>query len=110
MDIYCPTCGEPWDIDSLHDVATERGYDHFQAKMDYPDSNERQAAYERNWFNPIMKEFRTEGCGKVFGTTSCTPVNSERTIVASAAFDIMGDDVDGIASMMEDAESMGMFG
>jgi len=108
MDIYCPKCGEPWDIDELHDVITHRGYDYEAAKRSIPDSNERQKAYEREWFNPLMKEFRTKGCGSVFGS-DCVPVNSERTMVSQAAFDLMGDDVDGIASMMDDAERLGIF-
>jgi hypothetical protein len=101
MDIYCPRCGEPWDIDSLHDQIVERGYDYEAAKLKFPDSTERQTAYEKEWWNPIMDQFRREGCGSVF-YCKCEPRRTLVTAAAQAAFEIMGDDVDGIASMMDD--------
>lgn len=73
MDIYCPTCGEPWDIDSLHEVDDK--------------------TYEQ-----ARKGFYRDGC-EVFGTShgegSADPV-------IQAAMDLMGSDVDGLATTLDD--------
>ena len=83
MDIICPICAEPFDMDELHD--NEEGLS----------------------FKEAYKRFRTEGCGEIFGT-SCRPpedeVGKERAAVASALSDLLGDDADGFAAMMEDYE------
>ena len=89
MDIYCPVCGEPWDNDTLHDYAEE--FD---------------STYEKVWHS-----FRDNGCGVAFAEwkiISCVKRNNMRTTYMSALSEIMGDDVDGIMSMMEDAEYLGM--
>jgi len=109
MDIYCPKCGEPWEIDSFHEKIVEEGYDFGEAKAMYPDSTIRQMEYEKQYWNPMMTKFRQQGCGVVFEHDSCKPRNNGVTAASAAAFELMGDDVDGIASMMEDAEMMGMF-
>jgi hypothetical protein len=48
MDIICPVCAEPWDIDSLHD-------------------NDRELTFAQ-----ASRKFRTQGCGAVFDVT-CRP-------------------------------------
>jgi len=82
MDIYCPKCGEPYDNDELHD-------------------NDEGMSYEA-----ASKLFRTKGCSAVFGTR-CVPVENNTTRIASALYDVLGDDMDGVASEMEDAEYLG---
>lgn len=83
MDIRCTTCGEPWDIDSLHDLVAED-----------------QAAD----FDDAYRLFVMDGCG-AFGT-------SHNATKASPAIqmltDLLGDDVDGLAAELEDAELMGL--
>ena len=87
MDIRCPKCGEPWDIDSLHD----------------------EADYLGETFQVVKTRFFAEGCGEVFGVSGCsTSKNPAAASVASLAHELMGDDIDGIASMLEDAEWMGL--
>ncbi len=83
MDIFCRRCGEPWDIAELHD--TEDG-------LTYDEAVER---------------FNTEGCGAVFGG-ECAPVDGLRTSAAGVLADLLGDDVDGQAAMMEDCEAVGL--
>lgn len=83
MDIICPVCTEPWDISELHE------------------NDEGLSFSEANTL------FHTKGCGAVFGG-SCKPVSSLRGDVSAAMFDVLGDDVDGIAAMMEDFDAMGM--
>jgi hypothetical protein len=85
MDIRCPICGEPWDILTLHD----------------------EAEWIDETFDKVRERFYSDGCGKVFGV-SCERSNDNASAIASLAYDIMGDDVDGIASMLEDAEFMGL--
>ena len=79
MDIYCPICGEPWDMDCLHEVP---GHDYAQA-----------------W-----TRFRIEGC-PVFGTDHnmlTDAVSLERASMQAALQSILGDDVDAIAAELED--------
>lgn len=87
MDIICPVCAEPWDMSELHEA-------------------------EGMSFTAANNLFHTKGCGAVFGG-SCKPVTDPggrlRADVSAAMFDMMGDDVDGIAAMMEDFDMMGDF-
>jgi hypothetical protein len=87
MDIYCPKCGEPWDNDELHYVAEEND----------------------TTYKATLDEFQKIGCGVFDGQPCADPADRRRALVMSVGFEIMGDDVDGIAVMMEDAEAFGMF-
>lgn len=83
MDLYCGTCGEPWDNDSLHEEAAERGSD----------------------YRTVAADFRMAGCNALstaFGPQFCGPRDTERAAVASAMYDLLGDDMDGAAAMMDD--------
>lgn len=83
MDIACPRCGEPWDVDSLHLEAEES---------------------ERS-FSEVRADFAKRGClalATAFGPQSCQPVRNFKTAATSALFDLLGDDVDGIASELAD--------
>ena len=86
MDIMCPRCAEPWDNDELHYEGEARGKSYAQ----------------------MRSEFTAKGC-EAFGA-SCANVSSEnqrtRAACASALYDIMGDDMDGCAAMLEDAEGI----
>lgn len=81
MDIRCPKCGEPWDIDELHEL----------------DDMDFKTAY---------RKFQKVGC-EVFDTDH-GEVNETAAALAQAAYEVLGDDVDGAASMLDDAQSMGM--
>lgn len=76
MDIYCPLCGEPWDMDELHEV-------------------------EDTDFETARKRFRRDGCA-VFGSTHNRPADTDTAEKSALLFDLLGDDIDGIASLMED--------
>lgn len=85
-DIYCHLCGEPVEIDYLHDVAADHDVT----------------------FSQALEAFRIHGCPALDST--CNPQGDKRrAYIAGIAADLLGDDVDGIASMMDDAEYMGMF-
>jgi len=100
-DIYC-RCGEPWDLDCLHDWVAEN-FDESEWK---PTGKYEQDRYEK-LFDKARAEFRAKGC-EMFGTShsDCSP---ERGQVFAIADELMGDDVDGAISMMEDAEAIGLF-
>lgn len=89
-DIHCVKCGEPWDMDCLHDMIEEQG-------LSYDDARVR---------------FFQNGC-EALGWGGCERPVSEgatmRAMASSAMADLLGDDVDGIAAMMEDAEAMGLW-
>ena len=81
MDIYCVKCGEPLDMSELHDV---------------PGMTYKQA----------LSAYRASGCGSI--GFDCNPDSSSDIAFASSiAFDLMGDDIDGVASMMDDARMFG---
>lgn len=86
-DICCPVCGEPWEVDSLHDVAESLG----------------------TTFGAVRADFRRRGCVAMscdyFGVVEvCRPVPGDMFAgLARAAFDLLGDDVDGVASFLDDA-------
>jgi hypothetical protein len=94
MDIYCVRCGEPWDIDSLHEEV-----------------DERNETGETASFDTVRGDFYSRGCAALsnaFGTVKCErsePVSNGKlspAMAMSVLVDIMGDDIDGVAAMMED--------
>lgn len=82
MDLLCPKCGEPWDIDSLHDEAESQG----------------------TTFSRIAKRFCQIGCAVFEGVTcvSNDDVSKDTLENISAIYDLLGDDMDGAASFLED--------
>jgi len=80
MDIKCPFCREPWDNDSIHDYAGE------------VDST----------YAEVSKLFRTKGCGVAFSEWGITCKKSARNGDLLALAELLGDDLDGYASMVED--------
>ena len=84
MDIYCHRCGEPWEIDTFHDIADERG----------------------ETFAVVMSAFQREGCGATGWVAQCERATGDgarmRGDMSAALAEMLGDDIDGIAAMMED--------
>ena len=82
MDILCPICAEPWDADELYDVWLDDG---------------RQVEWKT-----ARKLFAKVGCD-VFNTQhNESGVGSEEAEISTMLFDLLGDDVDGIAAAVED--------
>lgn len=79
-DIVCTRCGEPWDLDTFHDVADEQGIT----------------------FSQALAAFRNEGCAGTGWMAQCERNGSMAAEAASVLFDLLGDDVDGIASELAD--------
>jgi hypothetical protein len=80
MDIKCPICREPWDNDTIHDYAGETG----------------------STYAEVSKLFRTKGCGVAFDDWGITCEKSQGSEILSELADLLGDDLDGYASMVED--------
>lgn len=91
----CPKCGEPWDIDSFHDEAAQRHTG---------DDN----TYGRT-FARVIDDFQHRGC-VALGATCNDVADTEtddtfgltRAEAAGALYDLLGDDIDGAASMLDD--------
>lgn len=105
MDIYCVKCGEPWDLDCLHEEAEER----VSASV----VGEPYAAV----FKRVRSEFASVGCAALAGAYGASVADQckasassrSRAQLSAVAFDLMGDDIDDVASMMDDAERLGLF-
>ncbi len=115
----CRICGEHWDMDSAHEAVSEfhgDEVDALRAKYERHPRRHRwddpfQAEYERKFFGPMMAKFRAEGC-RAFdtGASYCQPDEStaSRSATLGALADLLGDDYDGMESMIEDAEQLGL--
>jgi hypothetical protein len=98
VDLLCPKCGEPWDNDELHYVEVEELNDCL--------SSHNLPTVEEASYKDASKLFRMFGC-EVFGCSHSTP-DSDAAMLASMTYDLMGDDMDGAASMFDDAEYLGI--
>lgn len=96
MDIRCPKCCEPWEIDTVHEYVSDMG-DMFPASA---------SVYT---FKNVYRLFRTQGCGVAFDgwEVSCEPDRSGRAEIIGMLANVLGDDVDGFASMLDDLNHMG---
>ena len=86
MDIKCHRCGEPWDTDTFHDVAAERG---------------------TTWEHECAR-FRRLGCESIPGEGRCERDPHVNGALIAALGELSGDDVDGFASDLADAEFLGI--
>ena len=86
MDLPCPQCGEPMDVDEFHDA--------------------EQGTY-REW----VTAFKTYGCAAVDAMfdgdepsqvkTKCQRESHENSDIYQTCYELMGDDNDGSWSMLE---------
>ncbi len=86
MDIFCPKCAEPVELDYLHTVA---------------DDNDTT-------FDVELGRFQTLGC-EAIGASHNPNRDTGRASAAAAMYDLLGDDIDGAAAMLEDFEALGYF-
>jgi hypothetical protein len=89
MDMICTRCGEPWESDSFHDIAAEKGITYREA----------------------IRDFQSRGCVATGWTAQCEDTRSEQprgafgltsSEAAEAMYDLLGDDTDGAMAMLED--------
>jgi hypothetical protein len=88
FDVTCRNCGEPWENDTLHEVAGELG-----------------ATYSH-----MARLFSAKGCGAFIGSSyEVRPCKSDTKATARGMLaELLGEDMDGYASMIDDAEYMGL--
>jgi len=79
MDVNCPRCGEPFDLDEFHYLAEDH----------------------ETTYAVIRDRFFQQGCNVAVngpGARPCAQTGDLRALHAYAAYEVNGDDVDGIAS------------
>jgi hypothetical protein len=102
-------------MDTLHEVIDERvragdlPATKFPGVLHGKEYEAYRAIYDSN-YEIVRSDFYRNGCKALTGYSSshCEPKPSLRTDAMSLFIDVMGDDLDGIASMMEDAEYLGL--
>lgn len=127
MDIYCSICGEPWDLGELHDVMSPGGGRKLtfkEAKDQFYQIGCNALGAKHNTVTAVVDAkcpkcgessyvdgsdagYRIcNGCGNNWKVETQAPriLRPFRAQLADAMQDILGDDVDGLAAMMEDAE------
>ena len=91
MDIYCCRCGEPWEVDTFHDVADDMG----------------------RTFGDVVEEFQRAGCVATGWVSGCDRATggaaAARAGAMSVLSDLLGDDVDGIAAEMAEWDAVDVF-
>lgn len=94
MDIRCPRCLEPCDVDTLHEFVSEM-------RELFPGDGYT--------FADTYRRFMSEGCSAAFPGWGwkCEPDTSGRGVVLSELAELLGDDVDGFASLCEDLDVFG---
>lgn len=81
MDIRCRKCAEPIDMDELHDIAADMG----------------------TTYHHVRDTFAQYGC-RALGMRCNENADSELATISGALFDMLGDDIDGVASTLEEWE------
>jgi hypothetical protein len=90
MDIPCPRCGELWHADVLHEIMDEAAWDG-----------------KHLTYSQARKLFQKNGCGAVPGEKLCKTADNEKAELARMMFEVLGDDVDGIAAELADFDGFG---
>lgn len=97
MDIYCPVCGEPWEVDTLHDELSRR-------------LNGRSVTdeYYTRQFRLLQRDFAVKGCVELGSQHAPTIAEQDkaRAELSAEMFALLGDDIDGVASAMDDFEGL----
>lgn len=119
MDIRCINCGESWSMDSIHETVDERFHDEVKALAEkyknHPDrhlyNDPFQKEYVSKYYNVVRDDFRKRGC-VALGGGICHTATDEKSktaaLLSAEMMDLFGDDMDAVASTLEDAEFMGL--
>lgn len=109
-DLPCRVCREPWDHDSISEEVDERDRQGINTRDGEPT------------YDQVAAEFAKFGCGAFAAFTGKVDVNDAGHLdltrcdhnggrpdpVITAIYDLLGDDMDGAANMLEDAEAWGL--
>lgn len=108
MDIICRRCGEPWDMDSLHEEVQARLHGAYDPTGRWGFTGGTRVY--REMYATVNEEFRRLGCEalRTAFEAHCTDhddVAAEvagRATMVGAIYDMLGDDMDGAAAMLGD--------
>ena len=86
MDVYCSKCGEPWELDTLHDVVESTGES----------------------FAKVRGDFLQNGCSAL--GDSCNTHASNAMKDRGMIFGVLAElgDLDGAMAEMEDLDALGL--
>lgn len=108
MDIRCSICGEPWDVDCLHDETASR-------HPDLPWISDITGEYEQKTYevflNKVKEDFGRNGCDALksaYGGGHNTETIDKKNSVFGVLMEFAGDDIDFASELMEDAERYGL--
>lgn len=111
-DICCARCGEPWDVDTLHEALAEQRPELAGPTPGRYGSPEYVAASNRYAaaFAELRASFRSRGCIALgWQSTPCPDRRAEPAQRVVAILDeLAGDDIDGFASDLDDARRLGL--
>ena len=91
MDLYCQKCSEPWD------------FWHVQSDMD-----DELEDFADDGTKPSVRFKNGEGCPACDWGKKAPKTPNMRAQAMKVTMDLLGDDIDGVAAMMDDFEAMGM--
>lgn len=105
MDLYCQRCGEPWDHYGVYhgDLDPQQKEDFLKGRGCPACQNQELCTLS------IPCQECEHGAANARGIFTCTRMRFKRPFraqLASALADTLGDDTDGIAAEMEDAEGL----
>lgn len=106
MDVHCSSCGEPWDVyhlrhDAIDDVAINEEEAEYWRKLS---DQKRLSSHYRERFRVVGWEFGAS----ILDVRRCpccpkdAKLNQEKVALKRAIVEALGDDEDGITSIMED--------
>ena len=104
MNIRCPRCAEPWDMESLHAEVQAR----FPTTPWIVDGHHDQARYTIR-YEAVAADFRQRGCEAMTGFAAAhNPhlLNSEQAEIASHIMELLGEDMDDAAAMFDDLDQL----
>ena len=106
MDVHCTTCNEPWDVYHLrHDAIFETDLSHEEAE------SWRRLPLAERLSGRYREEFKAAGYefgASIFNILHCPACpkgakpDPDKAALKAGLVEILGDDEDGIAAMMED--------
>lgn len=107
----CNRCGEPWDLDSLHDeISAQHGDEIDRLKTRLGDNYWRDPRFDKayaKYFDAAREAFRKQGCG-YFGCKCEATLEEGPRAVLDMISELNGSDVDGAECDIEDAEALGL--
>ena len=103
MDLYCQKCDEPYDVAYVaQDMDEDEGWKAPQVSEIFTVGAVLKTQRPSDRFK------RGEGCPTCNWGKNAPKEQSLRGMAMGAMMDILGDDIDGVASMMDDFEYAGM--